>query len=63
MRLDNGGKGGTIINISSIGSLCQVSPALFVYLGTKSAVMQFSNCIGVSFDFYLFILLHFYLLS
>ncbi|KAJ0180354.1 hypothetical protein K1T71_003758 [Dendrolimus kikuchii] len=46
MRIDRGGKGGTIINVSSIGGLCQVSPAFFVYLGTKSAVLQFSNCIG-----------------
>ncbi|KAG6452917.1 15-hydroxyprostaglandin dehydrogenase [NAD(+)] [Manduca sexta] len=46
MRVDRGGRGGTVINISSIACLCQLAPALFVYLGTKSAVLQFSNCIG-----------------
>lgn len=48
MRKDKGGNGGTIVNISSIGCMCQHAPALFVYMGTKSAVLQFSNCIGVS---------------
>ncbi|XP_028030418.1 15-hydroxyprostaglandin dehydrogenase [NAD(+)]-like [Bombyx mandarina] len=46
MRKDKGGNGGTIVNISSIGCMCQHAPALFVYMGTKSAVLQFSNCIG-----------------
>ncbi|KAJ0180355.1 hypothetical protein K1T71_003759 [Dendrolimus kikuchii] len=46
MHKNKGGHGGTVINISSIAALCQISPALFVYFGTKSAVLQFSNCIG-----------------
>lgn len=46
MRVDQGGKGGTIINISSTAALQQVSPYLFVYSSTKSAVLHFSNCIG-----------------
>nr|QLI62149.1 alcohol dehydrogenase 8 [Streltzoviella insularis] len=45
MRRDRGGKGGTIINISSIVALMQFS-SLSVYSGTKSAVQQFSNCLG-----------------
>lgn len=49
MREDNGGKGGTVINISSVAALIQFSPTAFVYAGTKSAVLYFSNCIGVSF--------------
>ncbi|KAJ0180352.1 hypothetical protein K1T71_003756 [Dendrolimus kikuchii] len=50
MRKDKGGKGGTIINISSIVALHQ-SPLLPIYFATKSAVLQFSNCIGLD-DFY-----------
>ncbi|XP_045445986.1 alcohol dehydrogenase-like [Melitaea cinxia] len=46
MRVDQGGKGGTIINISSLCALMQRSPFLFVYASTKSAVLHFSNCIG-----------------
>ncbi|XP_072943558.1 uncharacterized protein [Epargyreus clarus] len=46
MRTDEGGKGGTVINVSSIIALCQESPCLFVYAGSKSAILQFSNCIG-----------------
>ncbi|CAH1646229.1 unnamed protein product [Spodoptera littoralis] len=45
MREDQGGKGGTIINISSIVGLFQAH-LLPVYTATKSAVLQFSNCLG-----------------
>ncbi|XP_063359696.1 15-hydroxyprostaglandin dehydrogenase [NAD(+)]-like [Cydia amplana] len=45
MRVDGGGKGGTVINISSIAGLAQ-SHLLPIYFATKSAVLQFSNCIG-----------------
>ncbi|XP_046965325.1 15-hydroxyprostaglandin dehydrogenase [NAD(+)]-like [Vanessa cardui] len=45
MRKDKDGKGGTIINISSIVALIQ-SHILPVYSATKSAVLQFSNCLG-----------------
>lgn len=45
MRKDKDGKGGTIINISSIVALVQI-PLLPVYSATKSAVLQFSNCLG-----------------
>ncbi|KAJ2952589.1 hypothetical protein O0L34_g6912 [Tuta absoluta] len=46
MRKDHGGKGGAIINISSIAGLfnCKVLP---VYAATKSAVLQFTNCMGM----------------
>ncbi|KAI5638521.1 short chain dehydrogenase domain-containing protein [Phthorimaea operculella] len=46
MRKDNGGKGGTIINISSIAGLflCKVVP---IYAATKSAVLQFTNSMGM----------------
>ncbi|KAI5638524.1 short chain dehydrogenase domain-containing protein [Phthorimaea operculella] len=46
MRKDHGGKGGTIINISSIAGLflCKVLP---IYAATKSAVLQFTNCMGM----------------
>ncbi|XP_061712002.1 15-hydroxyprostaglandin dehydrogenase [NAD(+)]-like isoform X1 [Cydia pomonella] len=46
MRRDEGGKGGTIINMSSVVALCQ-HPTLPVYWATKSAVLQFSNCLGM----------------
>lgn len=50
MREDRGGKGGTVINVSSVAALIQVSPTAFVYAGTKSAVLYFSTCIGVSLN-------------
>ncbi|XP_039746585.1 15-hydroxyprostaglandin dehydrogenase [NAD(+)]-like [Pararge aegeria] len=46
MRKDRDGRGGTIINISSIVALVQ-TPLLPVYSATKSAVLQFSNCLGM----------------
>ncbi|XP_075969295.1 15-hydroxyprostaglandin dehydrogenase [NAD(+)]-like [Anticarsia gemmatalis] len=46
MRKDKGGFGGTVINISSIAGISQ-SPLLPIYFATKSAVLQFSNCIGM----------------
>ncbi|KAG6452918.1 15-hydroxyprostaglandin dehydrogenase [NAD(+)]-like isoform X1 [Manduca sexta] len=46
MRKDHGGKGGAIINISSIVGLFQAS-LLPIYAATKSAVLQFSNCLGM----------------
>ncbi|XP_063620120.1 15-hydroxyprostaglandin dehydrogenase [NAD(+)]-like [Cydia splendana] len=45
MRVDEGGRGGTIINVSSTAALKQTS-LMPVYFGTKAAVLQFSNCIG-----------------
>ncbi|XP_038215316.1 15-hydroxyprostaglandin dehydrogenase [NAD(+)]-like [Zerene cesonia] len=45
MRKDKSGKGGTIVNISSIAGIVQ-APFVPIYQGTKSAVLQFSNCIG-----------------
>lgn len=47
MGKDKGGQGGTVINISSIAALSQ-SPLMPIYFGTKSAVLQFSTCLGVS---------------
>lgn len=48
MSKENGGKGGVVLNVSSIAALYQ-DHILPVYFGTKSAVLQFSNCIGVRF--------------
>ncbi|CAG4908162.1 unnamed protein product [Colias eurytheme] len=45
MRKDKSGRGGTIVNVASIASMMQDS-FLPVYYATKSAVLQFSNCIG-----------------
>ncbi|XP_023945707.2 15-hydroxyprostaglandin dehydrogenase [NAD(+)] [Bicyclus anynana] len=47
MRKDKDGRGGTIINISSIVALIQ-TPLLPIYSATKSAVLQFSNCLGMN---------------
>ncbi|CAG9585710.1 unnamed protein product [Danaus chrysippus] len=46
MRKDEGGRGGIVLNPSSIAALFQ-DELLPVYYGTKSAVLQFSNCIGM----------------
>ncbi|XP_047528133.1 15-hydroxyprostaglandin dehydrogenase [NAD(+)]-like [Vanessa atalanta] len=46
MRKDEGGKGGVVMNMSSIAALYQ-DPLIPIYFGTKSAVLQFSNCIGL----------------
>ncbi|RVE54800.1 hypothetical protein evm_000567 [Chilo suppressalis] len=46
MRKDDGGKGGTIINVSSIAAL-HSGPGFPVYFTTKSAVLQFTNCLGM----------------
>ncbi|XP_059050156.1 15-hydroxyprostaglandin dehydrogenase [NAD(+)]-like [Achroia grisella] len=51
MRKDEGGQGGTIINISSICALIQ-HPLMPIYFGTKSAVLHFSNCIGLEHYYY-----------
>ncbi|CAH3893674.1 unnamed protein product [Pieris brassicae] len=45
MRTDRSGRGGIIMNISSIAALMQ-NPYLPVYFAAKSAVLQFSICIG-----------------
>ncbi|KAJ2952256.1 hypothetical protein O0L34_g4532 [Tuta absoluta] len=46
MRKDHSGKGGTVVNISSIAAIyrCIVTP---IYGATKSAVLQFTNCMGM----------------
>ncbi|XP_075979756.1 15-hydroxyprostaglandin dehydrogenase [NAD(+)]-like [Anticarsia gemmatalis] len=46
MRKDEGGAGGTIINISSTAALTQF-PFLPVYNGSKMAVLHFSQCIAM----------------
>ncbi|XP_045785452.1 15-hydroxyprostaglandin dehydrogenase [NAD(+)]-like [Maniola jurtina] len=51
MRADNGGAGGTIINISSIAALTLMSPGVFIYSATKSAVLHLSTCMGKE-DYY-----------
>ncbi|XP_059051601.1 15-hydroxyprostaglandin dehydrogenase [NAD(+)]-like [Achroia grisella] len=50
MRKDKGGKGGTIINISSICGYRR-DQFLPVYKGTKHAIMGFSRTIGHSFNY------------
>jgi len=47
MRKDSGGKGGIIVNISSIAGLRAVSQ-LPVYSATKHAVVSFSRSFAVS---------------
>ncbi|OWR47239.1 putative alcohol dehydrogenase [Danaus plexippus plexippus] len=46
MRKDEGGNGGVVLNISSAAALCQ-DELLPIYAATKSAILQFSNCIGM----------------
>ncbi|XP_045445616.1 15-hydroxyprostaglandin dehydrogenase [NAD(+)]-like isoform X2 [Melitaea cinxia] len=50
MRKDEGGNGGVIMNISSVAAFLQDSPYP-IYFATKSAVLQFSNCVGLP-DYY-----------
>lgn len=47
MRKDYGGRGGTILNISSVVALIP-GIVLPIYSATKSAVLQFSTSLGVS---------------
>ncbi|KAJ8718409.1 hypothetical protein PYW08_002646 [Mythimna loreyi] len=46
MRKDEGGAGGTIINISSIAALVRV-PYVPIYEGSKIAVLHFSQCLAL----------------
>ncbi|KAM3963418.1 LOW QUALITY PROTEIN: putative short-chain type dehydrogenase/reductase y4vI [Aphomia sociella] len=46
MSKEKGGNGGVVINISSIAALSQL-PETPIYCGTKTAVLQFSNCVGM----------------
>ncbi|CAH2043370.1 unnamed protein product, partial [Iphiclides podalirius] len=45
MRKDEGGAGGTIINVSSVAGLCRL-PFLPIYCGSKAAVLHFSQSIA-----------------
>ncbi|CAH2043372.1 unnamed protein product, partial [Iphiclides podalirius] len=45
MRKDEGGAGGTIINVSSIAGICRF-PFLPIYCGSKAAVLHFSQSIS-----------------
>ncbi|CAH2074427.1 unnamed protein product, partial [Iphiclides podalirius] len=45
MRKDEGGKGGAVINISSVAALCAV-PVTPIYSATKSAVLKFTTAMG-----------------
>ncbi|CAD1475082.1 unnamed protein product, partial [Heterotrigona itama] len=49
MGKHNGGKGGTIVNISSIAGL-DVYPTLPVYCSSKHAVLAFSRCLQENFE-------------
>ncbi|KAI8439230.1 hypothetical protein MSG28_013071 [Choristoneura fumiferana] len=46
MRKDEGGAGGTVINVSSIAAFL-VAPQLPIYHGSKAAVMHFSRCLAI----------------
>ncbi|XP_063894860.1 15-hydroxyprostaglandin dehydrogenase [NAD(+)]-like [Helicoverpa armigera] len=46
MRKDEGGAGGTIINISSVAAISK-NPALPIYFGSKMAVLHFGQCIAM----------------
>lgn len=46
MRKDEGGQGGTIINISSAAAIVKIA-ILPIYCGTKSAVLHFGRSISV----------------
>ncbi|CAH2086751.1 unnamed protein product [Euphydryas editha] len=50
MRKDDGGNGGVIMNMSSVAAFLQDIP-FPIYFATKSAVLQFSNCVGLP-DYY-----------
>ncbi|XP_068629701.1 15-hydroxyprostaglandin dehydrogenase [NAD(+)]-like [Battus philenor] len=45
MRKDQGGKGGTIINIASVAAICVV-PVTPIYSATKAAVLKFTTAMG-----------------
>ncbi|XP_022115713.2 15-hydroxyprostaglandin dehydrogenase [NAD(+)]-like [Pieris rapae] len=47
MRKDRGGKGGTIINVSSILGMKRYCPGLYVYGSIKSALIHFGSSIGM----------------
>ncbi|XP_045500095.1 15-hydroxyprostaglandin dehydrogenase [NAD(+)]-like [Colias croceus] len=47
MRKDKGGRGGTIINVSSISGLLRISPGLFLYGAIKNALVYFGSSIGM----------------
>ncbi|CAH0587979.1 unnamed protein product [Chrysodeixis includens] len=46
MRKDEGGAGGTIINIASTAALTRIN-ALPIYFGSKIAVLHFSQCLAL----------------
>lgn len=51
MRIDKGGRGGTIVNISSTTAL-EPDPQFLIlpiYCATKGAILHFTNCLAVSF--------------
>ncbi|KPJ07894.1 15-hydroxyprostaglandin dehydrogenase [NAD+] [Papilio machaon] len=45
MRKDEGGKGGVVINMSSIAAICAV-PDTPIYSATKAAVLKFTTAMG-----------------
>ncbi|XP_075970062.1 15-hydroxyprostaglandin dehydrogenase [NAD(+)]-like [Anticarsia gemmatalis] len=46
MDKSKGGRGGTVINMASIAGLYPICPPAFMYSSTKTAVLQFTSCIG-----------------
>lgn len=52
MGRDTGGKGGVIINVSSVAGL-QALPNYPIYSATKHAIVGFSRSFGVSYLFFL----------
>ncbi|XP_038220799.1 15-hydroxyprostaglandin dehydrogenase [NAD(+)]-like [Zerene cesonia] len=47
MRKDKAGKGGTIINVSSVSGLMRICPGLFLYGAIKCALIHFGSSIGM----------------
>lgn len=50
MRIDKGGKGGTIINLGSTYGL-QISPFIPVYIASKFAVVSFTRSLGHAYNY------------
>ncbi|XP_075970063.1 15-hydroxyprostaglandin dehydrogenase [NAD(+)]-like [Anticarsia gemmatalis] len=51
MDKNKGGRGGAIINVSSIAGLYPICPPTFIYSSTKAAVLQFTSCIGMEYPY------------
>lgn len=59
MNLKNGGRGGLIINVSSVAGIDCVQFSSPVYNATKHGVVAFTRTMGVSNIYFVFISLFF----